>query len=129
MTISSCLGRLPAARLAWPLTGLCCLVLAAACAGAPRPNAQLAVSQAAVDRASAEAAADAPVELAAARDKLARAHIAFAAEDYALAARLANEAEADANLAQAQARSARSARALTEVRQGVDQLNDEMRRR
>jgi hypothetical protein len=129
MTTSPCIGPGLVARLAWPLTCVSCLVLAVACASVPPPNAQLAVSQAALDRASAEAGADAPAELAAARDKLGRAHVAYMAQDYGLANRLADEAEADASLAEAQARSARSTRALTEVRQGITQLQDEMKRR
>lgn len=100
----------------------------AACASTPPPTAQMAVGTAAVERATGPAAADAPVELAAARDKLAGANAAFARKDYVLARQLAEQAEADATLAEAQARSARSDRALAEVREGVRQLRDEMGR-
>ena len=88
----------------------------------------MAVGKAAVEHAGG-AAADAPVELTAARDKLAGATAAYAKKDYALARQLSEQAEADANLAEAQSRSARSSRALTEVRDGVRQLRDEMDRK
>jgi len=79
-----------------------------------------------VERASGPAAAEAPVELAAARDKITRANAAFAKEDYDLARRLAVEADADATLAEAQSRSVRSDRALAEVREGIRMLRVEM---
>jgi hypothetical protein len=66
------------------------------------------------------------MELASARDKISRANTAFAAKDYVLARQLANEAEADATLAEAQSRAVRSGRALTEVRDGIRMLREEM---
>jgi len=105
------------------------LAVLAACATAPPPSAELAVSRAAVDRASTAAAADAPVTLSTARGKLDRANQAFANKDYPLARQLAEQAEADATLAEAQARSARSDRALVEVREGIRQLREEMSRK
>lgn len=105
------------------------IALLAACAGTPPPTAQMAVAKAAVERADTAAVADAPVEMAAARNKLALANAAFANKDFELARRLAEEAEADAALAESQARSARSARALAEVREGIRQLRDEMSRK
>jgi Domain of unknown function (DUF4398) len=105
------------------------LALLSACAGLPPPDAQMALGNSAVERATASAAADAPSELASARDKIASANIAFAKKEYALAAQLAEQAEADATLAEAQARTVRSTRALSEVRQGIAQLRDEMSRK
>lgn len=104
------------------------LALLSACASTPPPNEQMAVGKAAVDRAAGPAAAEAPAELAMARDKLAGANAAYARQDYALARQLAEQAEADATLAEAQSRSVRSSRALTEVRDGIKQLRDEMAR-
>ena len=101
------------------------LALLSACASTPPPTAEMAVGRAAVERAAGPAAADAPVEMAAARDKLTRANAAFADKDYALARQLANEAEADATLAEAQSRSVRSSRALAEVRDGARVLRQE----
>jgi hypothetical protein len=105
------------------------VALLSACAGTPPPTAQMAVGKAAVERADTAAVADAPVEMAAARNKLALANAAFANKDFALARQLAEQAEADAAYAESQARSARSARALAEVREGVRQLRDEMSRK
>ncbi len=104
------------------------LGLLTACASTP-PHETLAVGRAAVERANGPAAAEAPVELASARDKINRANVAFANKDYALARQLAEQAESDATLAEAQARSVRSDKALTEVREGIRQLRDEMARK
>lgn len=112
-------------RAAWPLAAL---ALLSACASAPPPNEQLAVGRAAVARAEAPAAADAPIEMAAARDKLARANLALANKDPVLARQLAEQAEADATLAEAQARSTRSQKALAQVREGIRQLREEAAR-
>ena len=105
------------------------LAVLTACASTPPPTAELAVGRAAVERATGPAAAEAPVEMAAARDKITRANAAFASKDYELARRLATEAEADATLAEAQSRSVRSTRALAEVRDGVRMLREEMARK
>lgn len=105
------------------------LALLTACASTPPPNEQMAVGKAAVERANGPAAAEAPIELAAARDKLAGANAAYAKKDYVLARQLAEQAEADATLAEAQARSERSGKALNEVREGIQQLRDEMARK
>ncbi|WP_234413594.1 DUF4398 domain-containing protein [Ideonella sp. A 288] len=109
-------------RTATPL--MAGLLLLAACASTPPPAEQLAVGRAAVERAGGPASAEAPLELAAARDKISRANTAFAAKDYVLARQVAEQAEADATLAEAQARSVRASRALTEVREGIRQLRE-----
>ena len=105
------------------------LVSVAACSSVPPPKEQLAVSRSAVDRANSTAAADAPVEISAGRDKLARADIAMANKDYAQARQLAEQAEADAALAEARARSTRSDRALSELRDSIRALREELNRR
>jgi hypothetical protein len=105
------------------------LALLGACASTPPPMEQLAVGKAAVEKASGPAAAEAPVELAAARDKINRANVAYANKDYTLARQLAEQAEADASLAEAQARAVRSSTALTEVRESIRQLREEMARK
>ncbi|HSW05678.1 DUF4398 domain-containing protein [Aquabacterium sp.] len=105
------------------------LVLLSACASTPPPSAELAVGRAAVERANGPAASEAPIELAAARGKIAQANMAYANKDYVLARQLAEQAEADATLAEAQARSVRSDKALAEVREGLRQLREEMARK
>jgi hypothetical protein len=111
------------------LAAACSLALLGACASTPPPIEQLAVGKAAVEKASGPAAAEAPVELAAARDKINRANVAYANKDYTLARQLAEQAEADASLAEAQARAVRSSTALTEVRESIRQLREEMARK
>ncbi len=105
------------------------LVLLAVCASTPPPSEELAVSRAAVERATGPAAADAPITLSSAREKLDRANVAYANKDDDLARQLPEQATAEATLAEAQARSARSERALSEVREGIRQLRDEMNRK
>lgn len=99
-----------------------------ACSTPDAPKEQLAVSRSAVERANGSAA-DAAVELAAGRDKLARAEVAMANKDYVLARQLAEQAEADAALADARARSTRSQRALAELRESVRVLRQEIGQR
>jgi hypothetical protein len=105
------------------------VVLLCACASKPPPNEELAVGRAAVERATGPAAADAPTTLASAREKLDRANAAYANKEYDRARQLASEATADADLAEAQARSVRSEKALNEVREGIRQLRSEMIRK
>lgn len=113
------------ARVLGPIAfGGVLVALLGACTTAPRE--QLAVANASVQRASGPAAAEAPLELATAREKLERANVAMANRDYTLARQLAEQADADAALAEAQSRSTRSQRALAEVRESIRQLRDEM---
>ena len=106
------------------------ILTAAGCASTgDMPREQMAVARAAVDRAVGPAGADAPVEVSRAREKLERANAAVARKDYDEARRLAEEAEVDANLAEAKTHSARSDRALGEVREGIRQLREEIARR
>ncbi|MBW8760742.1 MAG: DUF4398 domain-containing protein [Burkholderiales bacterium] len=108
------------------IAALAALALAA-CASPPPPKEQMAVANSAVGQASGSSA-DAPAELTAAKDKLTRANQAMANKDYVLARQLAEQASADAALAQASARSARSNRALTEVRESIQQLQAQLNR-
>ncbi len=97
----------------------------AACATAPAPKEQLAVAQHAVDQAAATSA-EAPQELASAREKLERANLAMANKDYRQARELADEAAADAGLAEARARSTRSERALNELNESIRALRAQL---
>lgn len=99
-----------------------------ACSSVPPPTEQMAVSRAAVERASGPAASEAPLDLASARQKIERANVAMTNKDYLLARQLAQEAEADAMLAEARARATRSDRALGEVRESIRQLRAELNR-
>jgi hypothetical protein len=99
-----------------------------ACASAPVPKEQMAVSQAAVERVSGPAGAEAPGEVASARDKLALAQRAMANKDYVLARQLAEQADADAALAEAKSRASRSDTALTQVQESIRALKAELAR-
>src|SRR5437868_2496931 len=82
----------------------------AACASSQKApaTADVAVSKNAVENAvSAGAAELAPQEITAARSKMQLANQALAAKDYATARDLANQAQADAKLAQSKANSAK----------------------
>lgn len=105
----------------------CAALALAACASVPEPKEQMAVANASVDQAAGNAT-EAPAELSTARDKLTRANAAMARKDYVQARQLADEAAADAALAQATARTARSSRALTEVRESIRQLQAQLNR-
>lgn len=122
---SSTLTRRP--RLA--AAGIATVALAlAACASTPPPKEQIAVTQAAVERVSGPAGAEAAAEVASAREKLARAQRAMADKDYVLARQLAEQAEADATLAEAKARANRSNAALNEVNESIRALKAELAR-
>jgi hypothetical protein len=84
-----------------------CAVIAiglAACASTPIPNEKIAVAKESVQRAEQSGAPElAPVEMAAARDKLARAEKAAADREAVPANQLAEQANVDARLAEATA--------------------------
>jgi hypothetical protein len=103
-----------------------------ACASQKAPaTADVAVSRNAVENAVQAGAADlAPAEITAARAKMMRANEALAAKDYKLARELAMQAQADAQLAQSKANSAKATSAsnalnedLRVLRQEVDRAN------
>ena len=64
-----------------------------------------------------------------AQNKLARAEVAMADEDYERARRLAEEAEMDARLAWSLAESEQAREALAEVQRGTQTLKQELQRR
>ncbi len=116
-------------RIAIPF-GVLLVVGSAACSTPPVPREQMAVSRQAIDDAqSAGAARHAPVELAAARDKFEAAQRAANDEQNVQARMLAEQAEADAALAAARARSTQSKQAVAEVRESIRTLRDELDRR
>ena len=84
------------------------LLSVAACASAPRPDAELAAARAALLQARPLAQEYAPAELAAAHAKLSAAEQAAARDERTRARRLAEQAEVDAKLAQAIAENERS---------------------
>jgi hypothetical protein len=101
----------------------------AACASTPIPNEKIAVAQASVQRAEQSGAPElAPVEMAAARDKLARAEKAAADRNAEPATELAEQANVDAQLAEATARQQRSHKAAVEFDASMQALRSESMR-
>ncbi|MEN3277168.1 MAG: hypothetical protein V7631_2958 [Massilia sp.] len=114
--------------------GLAAVLGLAACASQKAPaTADVAVSRNAVANAVQAGAAElAPAEITAARAKMMRASEALAAKDYRLARELAMQAQADAQLAQSKANSAKATAAsnalnedLRVLRQEVDRANSQ----
>jgi hypothetical protein len=64
-----------------------------------------------------------------ARDKLARAKLALAAEDHTLALRLAEQSLAEAQLAASKAESAKARKAASELQESIRVLREELDRR
>ena len=101
----------------------------AGCASTPIPNEKIALAKASVQRAEQSGAPEfAPVELAAARDKLSRAEKAASAREAQPANLLAEQAEADAQLAEATARQQKSHKAATEFDASMATLRQESMR-
>jgi hypothetical protein len=111
---------------------LCGIAVAATfgCSSMKTPaTADVAVSKAAVDSAaSADGAQYAPLEMRSAREKLAKANKALANKDYEVAADLANQAQADANLAQGKAGSAKAKIAADALQDDIRVLREELKR-
>jgi hypothetical protein len=92
-------------------------------------TADVAVSQAAVENAAGAGGAQfAPIEMSAARDKLALANKAMLAKDYKLARDMANQARADAKLAQGKANSAKAKAAADALEEDIRVLREELDR-
>ena len=118
------------------LTNIKCAILCAAivltaagCVTTPIPNEKIAVAKSSVERAEQAGAPElAPVEMAAARDKLARAEKAAADRDALPATQLADQANADAQLAEATAQEHRSHKAAMELDASLQALRQESSR-
>ena len=101
----------------------------AACASTPIPNEKIAVAKAEVQRAEQSGAPEfAPVEMAAARDKLARAEKAAAAREGVPANQLAEQANLDARVAEATAQQQRAHKAAMEFDASMQALRSESMR-
>ena len=101
----------------------------AACASSPVPNETIAVAKVAVQRAEQSGAPQAaPVELASAREKLARAEKANADHQVNPAIALADQATIDAQVAEAMAQKQRAAKAATEFDASMLALRQESNR-
>lgn len=105
-------------------------LLSVACTSLKIPaTADVAVSKAAVDNAAGAGGAQfAPVEMSAARDKLALANKAMLAKDYKLARDLASQAQVDAKLAEGKADSAKAKAASDALQDDIRVLRQELER-
>lgn len=100
-----------------------------ACTSVQPPVSEMAVAESAVERANAaDTRTGAPAELQIAIAKLASARSAFEREDYALASQLAQQAQADAELAEAVAQAARAELAAEESQAAARALRDGINR-
>lgn len=106
------------------------LVLTVGCSSLKTPaTADVAVSKAAVENAAGAGGAQfAPMEMNAAREKMALANKAMAAKDYKLAVDLAAQAQADAKLAQGKANSAKAQAAADALQEDIRVLRVELDR-
>jgi len=106
------------------------LALTVGCTSLKAPaTADVAVSKAAVDSAAGAGGAQfAPVEMNAAREKLALANKAMLAKDYKEARELANQAQADAKLAQSKASSVKAQAAADVLQDDIRVLREELDR-
>ena len=105
------------------------LMVTAAYASSPVPDETIAVAKAAVERAEQSGAPQsAPVELASARDKLARAEKANAERRPKPAIALADQARIDAQVAEATAQKERAAKAAAEFDASMATLRQESNR-
>ncbi|MDI1244105.1 MAG: DUF4398 domain-containing protein [Rhodoferax sp.] len=106
------------------------LMLTVGCSSLKTPaTADVAVSNAAVvSAAGAGGAQYAPLEMTAAREKLALANKAMLAKDYKLAIDMANQAQADAKLAQSKASSVKAQAAADVLQDDIRVLREELER-
>jgi len=110
--------------------GLAAAVFVAGCASIPAPTEQMAVSKAAVNSASSAGGNEyAPIPLKAAMQKMEAAERAMTQEDYLQARQLAEQAQVDAQLAAATARSAKAQKAARELQESNRVLREEIDRK
>ena len=108
--------------------GVVMAIIIAGCAGAP-PTEQMAVSKVAVTTATSAGSNEfAPLALRSAMEKMDAAEKAMAEEDYPLARQLAEEAQVDAQLAAATARSAKAQKAANALQESNRVLRNEIDR-
>jgi Domain of unknown function (DUF4398) len=115
----------------WAVGAIGCLaVVIAGCASIPHPTEQMAVSKAALANAvSAGGNEYAPVEMRTAQEKMDRANRAMEREDYENARWLAEEAQADARLAEKKAQSAKAEKAASAMQDAIRVLREEIDRK
>lgn len=105
-------------------------ILMAGCASTPAPIEQMAISREAVSNATSAGGNEfAPVQLNSAIEKMNAAEQAIEKKDYVRARQLAEQAEADAQLAATMARSAKAKKAADELQESSRILRQEIQRK
>jgi septal ring factor EnvC (AmiA/AmiB activator) len=111
------------------ITALVLVVGSAVCAAKPLPVEQLAVARASLERAEqAQAGQYAQLELRSARDKLAAAQAAADKHKEDIAARLADEADLQAQLAESTARAKQQEELVAQMEASLRDLRNESQR-
>ncbi|SMQ25020.1 protein of unknown function [Pseudomonas helmanticensis] len=114
-------------RVRLAVSGLAIAAALSACASAPIPEQQITLAKDAVNRAvSAEATQYAPLEMKSAQDKMFQMERALGEKQYPRAKLLAEQIEADANLAERKSRAVKWQKQLTDARSGIQVLKQEM---
>jgi septal ring factor EnvC (AmiA/AmiB activator) len=112
--------------------GLWCLIAfgIVACASSPPPIEKLTIAKTSIERAEqAQAAQFAQVELNSARAKFAAAQTAADRNDAEIAARMADQADVDAQLAESTARAKQQEQLVTEMDASLRDLRNETLRK
>ncbi|MDP3878106.1 MAG: DUF4398 domain-containing protein [Methylobacter sp.] len=105
-------------------------VITVGCASLPAPTEQMAMSKLTVSNAGSAGGNEfAPLQFKSAQDKMDAAERAMVKEDYLSARQLAEQAQADAELASAMARSAKAQKAAGSLREGIRVLRQEIDRK
>jgi hypothetical protein len=105
------------------------IVLIGGCASAPAPLEQMATAKQSVNSATSAGGNEfAPVQLKSAMDKMDSAERAMQTEDFVLARQLAEQAQVDAQLAAATARSAKAQKAASALQEDNKILRQEIDR-
>jgi hypothetical protein len=117
-------------KIGCSILGGATLILTVGCSSLKTPaTADVAVSKAAVENAAdAGGVQYAPIEMNDARRKMALANNAMANKDYKQAADFANQAQADAKLAQSKANSAKAQAAADALQDDIRVLREELDR-
>lgn len=117
-------------KLAVNAAAIAALFALAGCASTPAPTEQMAVSKTAVSNASSAGGNEfAPLQFKAAMDKMDGAERAMIKKDYVLARQLAEQAQVDAQLAGAMARSAKAKKAADALQEDSRVLRQEIDRK
>ena len=104
-------------------------IFMAGCASIPAPTEQMAISRAAINNASSAGANElAPQQLKFAMEKMGAAEQAMTEKDYVRARQLAEQAQVDAQLAEATARSAKEQKAADALQESNRVLREEIER-